>query len=151
MDNYVSLPLTAPTPSEHSGYDRVDLELYEVDHSGDSFAVRVFIDDPDASLQTPMRDNSAYAGSFYVFGHGPCLGDEGHCEVPPGPISAYDFRAPYALTPLYRRLPITEALRHRTDPAGTFTVTLVPVVNRGGTPEQADVLFFKRIALVAYS
>ena len=151
MDRYVSPALAMPLAAEHSDYDRVDLELHGVDHSGGSFSVRVFVDDPQATQETAIEGNSAYAGSFYVFGHGPCLGDEGHCEVPSGPVSAYDFRAPHALTPLYRRLPITEAVRGRTGDDSTFTVTLVPVTNVAGEAQSADALFFQRLSIVAYS
>lgn len=151
MDRYVSPPLTVPRPTEHSDHDRVDLELRGVDHSGESFAVRVFVNDLEATVNTATDGNPAYAGSFYVFGHGPCLGDEGHCEVPPGPLSPYDFRGPHQLTPQYRHIPITEALRARAGGAETFTVTLVPVANRDGAEEGADVLYFKRLGLVAYS
>ena len=28
------------------------------------------------------RDDPSYAGSFYIFGHGGCFGDVGHCDVP---------------------------------------------------------------------
>ncbi|HEY2141234.1 MAG TPA: hypothetical protein VGG98_04135 [Solirubrobacteraceae bacterium] len=151
MDRYVSPPLTVPPPAKHSTYDHVDLELHGLDHSGESFAVRAFVNDTEATAQTPTEGNPAYAGSFYVFGHGPCLGDEGHCEVPPGPVSPYDFRDPHPLTPQYQSLPITDTLRARAGGESKFTVTLVPVANRGGKPEGADLLYFGRLGLIAYS
>jgi len=152
MDRYVSPKLSVPPRPDGERYDRVDLELHGIDHSGQSFAVRVFIDEPDAGPQTPATpENSRYAGSLYVFGHGPCLGDEGHCEVPTGPVSAYDFREPHPLSPKYRRLSITAALRATVGEAGTFTVTLVPVANHGGSYEGGDLLSFTRLSLVAYS
>jgi hypothetical protein len=151
MDHYVSPLLQVPAPNEVYKYDRVDLELDGVDHSGDSFAVRVFINEPEADFQTPAHpENASYAGSFYIFGHGPCLGDEGHCDVPPGPIQPYDFRPPHQLTPQYHRLPITAALRASAH-EDTFAVTLVVVANRDGSYQSADLLAFRRLSVVAYS
>jgi hypothetical protein len=150
MDRYVSPALRVPPASDVYEHDRVDLELHGVRHSGESFAVRVFIDDPDAGPRTSTSDNDSYAGSFYIFGHGPCLGDDGHCHVPAGPLHPYDFRQSHQLTPQYHRLPITKTLRALAR-EGTFTVTLVAVANRGGTFEGDDLLSFRRLSVIAYS
>jgi hypothetical protein len=151
MDGYVSPPLQVPVPNVLYNHDRVDLELHGVEHSGESFAVRVFVDllDADVSTSTGLENNK-YAGSFYIFGHGPCLGDEGHCDVRTGPINPYDFRPAHPLMPQYHRLPITKALR-ASAVEGTFTVTLVVVANRDGSYERADVLDFRRLSVIAYS
>ena len=151
MERYVSPPLYVPPPSEHSSYDRVDLELHGIDHSGDSFEVRAFVNDPNADAATATEGNPAYAGSLYVFGHGPCLGDEGHCSVPSGPVSPYDFRDPHTLTRQYMRLPITAALRARAGEGEQCTVTLVSLANRDGEQQGADMLDFKQLSLIAYS
>lgn len=151
MERYVSPQLSVPRLPEEGRHDRVDLELHGIDHSGRSFAVRVFVNDSDADAQTPATpQNPKYAGSLYVFGHGPCLGDEGHCEVPQGPVSAYDFREPHPLAPKFRRLPITAALRANAE-GDSFTVTLVPVTNEGGAYEGGDLLQFATLKLLAYS
>lgn len=151
MERYVSPALRVPATTEGERHDRIDLELHGIDHSGRSFEVRVFVEDPQADTQTPITaDNQHYAGSFYVFGHGPCLGDEGHCDVPPGPVNAYDFSEPHPLAPKYRRLPITDAIRSKAT-GEMFTVTLVPLANHGGSYEGGDLLYFTRLSLVAYS
>jgi hypothetical protein len=149
MDRYVSPALRVPFTTGQPRPARIDLELHEVDHSGPSYSVRVFVDQPEADASTSLND-SGYAGSFYVFGHGPCLGDEGHCEVE-GPIHAFDFRDVSPLAPQYHLLPITAALAPLLDGTSeTFTLTLVPVVNRGGEYTGGDVLYFKRLKLLAY-
>jgi hypothetical protein len=151
MDRYVSPPLQVPVPNSLYSHDRVDLELHGVEHAGDSFAARVFINTLDADAGTSTGpENDKYAGSFYIFGHGPCLGDEGHCDVRTGPINPYDFRPPHPLMPQYHRLPITKALRANAA-EGTFTVTLVAVANRNGSYQSADVLDFRRLSVIAYS
>lgn len=87
MDRYESPQLHVPAPNALYRHDRVDLELHGVEHSGESFAVRVFVNLEDADAATSTgSDNGKYAGSFYIFGHGPCLGDEGHCDIRSGPI-----------------------------------------------------------------
>jgi tyrosinase len=151
MDRYVSPELRAPASPGEGRYDRVDLEMHGVDHSGRSFAVRVFVDDPDADAETPTSGNARYGGSFYVFGHGPCLGDEGHCDVPAGPVSPYDFGEPHPLAPKFRRLEITSTLRAIAAESAAFTITLVPVTNKGGRYESDDLLIFTRLSVVAYS
>jgi hypothetical protein len=151
MDRYVSPPLQVPAPSALYKHDRVDLEMHGVEHSGESFAVRVFVNAADAGPETPaVRENPAYAGSFYIFGHGPCLGDEGHCDVRTGPITPYDFRPSHQLMPQYHRLAITDALRAGAH-EDTFIVTLVVVANHGGSYESVDALTFRRLSVVAYS
>jgi hypothetical protein len=148
MERYVSPALRIPPVSELYGYDRIDLELHGVDHSANSYAVRVFLDTPDADAHTASDPNHGYAGSFYIFGHGPCLGDEGHCDIRRGPINPYDYRMPHQLTPQYHRLPVTAAVRGRE--GDTFTVTLVAVENRGGAYEPTDLLAFTRLSVVTY-
>jgi hypothetical protein len=150
MDRYVSPALQLPAHSEVSEHDRIDLELRGVDHSAGSYSVRVFVNHPDADAETTMDENAAYAGSFYVFGHGPCLGDEGHCDIRGGPINPYDYRLPHQLTPQYHRLQITDAVR-RGDGDETFTVTLVAVENRDGQASSSDLMVFTRLSVVAYS
>jgi hypothetical protein len=149
MDRYLSPPLQVPPRSELYEYDRIDLELHGVDHSANSYAVRVFVDTPEADAATARDDNRNYAGSIYIFGHGPCLGDEGHCDVRSGPINPYDYRLPHQLTPQYHRLPITDTVRACAND-GTFTVTLVAVENRSGAFEATDLLVFTRLSVVAY-
>lgn len=150
MDRYLSPALQLPAENELSGYDRIDLELHGVDHSGNSYEVRVFIDVPDANVDTVTDENARYAGSFYVFGHGPCLGDEGHCDVRGGPIHPYDYRLPHQLTPQYHRLQVTKTVRSHSE-GETFTVTLIVVENRDGEYVASDLLAFTRLSVVAYS
>jgi hypothetical protein len=149
MDRYVSPELRVPVTEGQPRPSRVDLELHDVDHSGPSYSVRVFVDRPDASASTSL-DEPGYAGSFHVFGHGPCFGDEGHCEVH-APLHPFDFRDPSPLTPQYHVLAVTDALRPLMDePDRTFTLALVAVVNRGGEYVAEDVLHFTRLKLLAY-
>ena len=68
-----------PAAGDHP-FERADLVFYGVDHSGPSFEARVYLNKPDADITTD-RGDPAYAGSFTIFGHAGCAGDEGHCAI----------------------------------------------------------------------
>src|SRR3954465_12223931 len=81
MERYVSGPLPVPRFADAApGIYRADLVLYDVDPLGASYEGRVYLDRPDADHRTPREAESGFAGSFTVFGHGGCFGDdERHC------------------------------------------------------------------------
>ena len=145
VDRFVSAPLELP--EAEAAFSRADLTFYDVDHSGASFEARVFLDNADATIETG-RDDPSYAGSFTVFGHGGCFGDEGHCDVPSGPADPFDLNPPHQLTPQVKVVVVTEALR-RALAAGRRAVTVTVVAQTLG--ERAnDVLAFSTIRLLEY-
>ncbi len=129
---------------------RADLTFYGLDHSGPSYQVRVFFNNPDAGPDTPLLPGEGFAGTFSVFAHGGCFGEEGHCDIRE-PVSAFDRRPPPQLVPITRALTVTGAVRdliHRE--MSSVTVTAVP----GGRPsalataaQAADVLTVDQVAL----
>ena len=124
--------LERPAP----GFYRADIEFHGVDHSGASLEARVFVDNADANATTAMEPGQGYVDSFYIFGHGGCFGDDGHCEVPTGPRRPNDLRPQHQLTPMDVRVVSTDTLRAAAErPDGTkLTVTVVPVIE----PEDAS-------------
>ena len=152
---YVSEPLPTPDPGEADRFARADLVFYGVDHSGSSFEARVFLDNAEADSDTP-KDDPSYIGSFYVFGHGGCFGDLGHCDIPTGAGDPFDRRLPHPLLPQTITIEITDLLRERlrSRAEGTsFSVSVVPVA-RGWASNREDgeenLLAFERLALVTY-
>lgn len=145
VDRYTSPPIELPAGGD--AFVRADLLFYGVDHSGDSFEARLFFDDPDADQRTP-REHPSYAGSFYVFGHGGCFGDLGHCDVP-AQDDPFDLRPPHPLLPATRIVTVTgrvaDLVRAR---AATVTVTVV-----AHTLERRSnqVLAFDTIRLAVYA
>ena len=131
--NLKSLRFELDRPSP--GFYRADIEFHGVDHSGASLEARVFIDNVDANASTALEPGQGYVDSFYIFGHGGCFGDDGHCEVPTGPRRANDIRPQHQLTPIDVRVVATESLKAAVERPDRkkLTVTVVPVIE----PEDA--------------
>jgi hypothetical protein len=108
------------------GFSRADIEFEGLDHSGSSYEGRLFLNNPDADADTETTDENGYAGSYFIFGHGGCFGDEGHCDVAPRPT--YDPRPPHALWPTRKVVVATDAIRRAAGAGSTMTVTVVPIV-----------------------
>lgn len=109
MKTFISQPLELP--GELDPESRADLLFYGVDHSGPSYICHVFLDNPDAGTKTPLEPESGYLGTFTVFGHGGCFGDEGHCEPERPTTDAFDLRGPHPLKPFVRTIEVTDELR----------------------------------------
>jgi tyrosinase len=152
MNRYKSPRLDKPVYKDQPAPYRVDLEIEGVDHSGDSYEGRVFVNNANATARTEPVPGKGYAGSFFVFGHGPCYGTTGHCDPSEGPpIHPYDYRPPHDLTPQRHAVDITKAVLALGVAEGDFTVTIVPVVNTEKDPyAQLDVLKFERLSVIAY-
>lgn len=154
---YVSPPLELPVTADED-ITRVDLQVFGIEHRDASFEVRIFLDTPEADRSIARDAEHGYAGSFYIFGHGGCVGDSLHCHVPEEPPHRYDIRPSHKLTPQTRVVNITAAwrrLQQGTRETATATVTLVPVnaVEPEGIRREdaADLLVLSRIAVVAYA
>jgi len=150
MERYrTSEPFAVPVWEGQPDFYRVDLHFNGVEHRGGSYEARVFFDNPEATPNTPRDPESGYAGSFYVFGHGPCYGDEGHCEVPAGPIHPFDYREPHQLNPQLMVVTVTDAMRRAID-AGNREVEVSVVPTDAHNRDIGDVLHFERLSLITY-
>lgn len=149
---FVSDPIPLGLGEHADAFYRIDLEIYGLDHGGASYEGRVFVNNRDANQDTQKTEENGYVGSFYVFAHGGCFGDLGHCDVRMDRRD-YDLRASHPLTKMFTRLIITEPLRkHIEKGVKEFTFTIVPVV-KGGDPDMCDfenVLKFDRLSLVTF-
>jgi tyrosinase len=131
-------------------FSRADIEFEGLDHSGSSYEGRVFVNNPDADADTERTPEHGYAGSYYIFGHGGCFGDEGHCDVKPR--SPFDPRPPHALWPTRKVVIATEAIRQAVAAGPTMTVTVVPIVTATNdrVPEDEELPKFELLSVVAY-
>jgi hypothetical protein len=144
VKRFASKPLELPDGSRP--IDRIDLVLYDVDHSGESYEGRVFIG-KKPSLHADA-DHPSYAGSFYVFGHGNCQGEEGHCEVP-AQRDPFDLRLPHHLEPHTAILTVTEHVQGLIEGGAKEARVTVAAHTADGSPVPA--LAFNRMRLLTYA
>jgi hypothetical protein len=133
VDRYVSPPLELPAPEVD--FKRADLVFYGVDHSGSSFEAQISLGDEPA-------------GSFYIFGHGGCFGDVGHCDIPER-VDPFDLRPPHPLLPAVRVVTVTDAIK-RLVAAGEREVP-VTVVARTPGDRSNKVLQFETVRILTYA
>jgi len=145
--------LTSPAISSDdlgSDYSRADIEFDGLDHSGSTYEGRVFVNRPDAGPDTEPVLENGYAGSYYIFGHGGCYGDQGHCDVVPR--SPYDPRPPHGLWPTRKVVIATDAIRQAAAAGPVFTITVVPVLlsTTEIVPEDEAIPQFQGVSVTTY-
>jgi hypothetical protein len=133
VDRYVSAPVELPDPE--IAFSRADLVFYGIDHSGSSFEAQISLGDEPA-------------GSFYIFGHGGCFGDVGHCDIPER-LDPFDLRPPHQLLPATRVVTVTEPIRRLIE-AGERAVQ-VTVIARTPGDRSNKVLQFDTVRLLSYA
>ena len=148
MRPYLANPIGLTQADIGTGYQRADLVFDGVDHSGGSFALRVFFNNPDATDKTEITGENGYVGAVYVFGHGGCFGDEGHCDVPAS-RRPFDYRPPHQLTPAKMWIEVTDAIRQFAGRQEQLVITVVPVMP-GAVAEDSPVPF-QKVSLVTYA
>lgn len=148
MQSFVSKPIGLTSADIGATYNRADLIFDGVDHSGTSFALRVFFNNPAATRETSRSAENGYAGSVYVFGHGGCFGDEGHCDVPTE-RRPFDVRPTHQLTPAKMWIKVTDALRQVAEHEERLTITVVHVA--ADNADQDKPMPFQNISLVTYA
>jgi hypothetical protein len=146
---YVSKPMYLKLDKLENRFKRADIEFHGIDHSGASYEGRVFLNNPKADKNTPKASANKYVGSFYIFGHGGCFGDIGHCEVSKEQRT-YDYRPSHPLTPAYKRIIVTEQLRELAKNSDKFTVTIVPILAGGTTATYQEIVKLEKISIITY-
>lgn len=149
MPNTVSPP-PVPVAGLDAEFYRADIEVHGIEHGGATYQGRIFLNNPGADEDTPRTAQTGYAGCFHIFGHGGCLGDPGHCDVVPRGL--HDPRPAHPLTPAFKIVPATDAVRRALRAGDEITVTIVPVIlsttTAVGRPD--DVLEFDHVRVVTY-
>jgi tyrosinase len=146
MQRWTSQPIPVPTVPD-APWERADLEFESLTHDGPSYAVVVFLNNPDVAEDAAPDTTPGYAGRFTVFAHGRCWGDAGHCDLPTQPVTPFDRRPPHPLTPIDITVEITDALR-ALGPIEEVTVTALAFST--DPAEREDVLRFSRLTLITY-
>jgi tyrosinase len=146
VDRFRTNPLALPSADEP--FERADLIFYGIDHSGDSFETRVFINAPRNLSNDAGREHPSYAGSYFILGHGGCFGEEGHCDIP-AERDPFDLRPPHQLEPAIRILTVTDSVRRLVDAGVAEATVTVTALTAGDRPN--DVLEFDTVRLITYS
>jgi tyrosinase len=125
VSRFVSGPAGIPRHvlADHA---KVEIRLHRVPQLPLSCYVRAFLNLPDADASTRIADNDHYAGYAAVFGHGPCYGGPGHCDVPEP--RRFDRRGRSMNAPRNYRIDATGCVRRLVEAGATdLRVTLVVV------------------------
>ena len=130
---FVSTPIPVRLESQGRQFGRADIEVYGIDQSGASFEGRVFLNNPEANLSTPLSPEHGYAGSFHVYGYGIWPADV--ADNPAKPAASQGIRAPITKTVI-----ATEAVRRAAARSKEARVTVVPIFP-GNPPRDAGDAF----------
>lgn len=128
---FVSGPIRLPADPKKLDFKRADIEVHGLEQAGPSFEGRIFLNNPNAELNTaPTRENG-YAGSFHVYGYGIWPGD---LEKESGRQAA---KSDEVRAPIHKTVIATEAIRDAARKGQDVTVTIVPVYP-GNPPRDAS-------------
>jgi hypothetical protein len=120
-------------PIEHGitrPFARADLEIYGINTFRPSYTVHVFLNDTSVRSLDRVDERPSYAGRFSLFGHAKCVGDDDHCHVTLT-TRRFDDRPSHPLTPAFRRVVITEALKKAIQIGKSLRITFL-----AGTPAE---------------
>jgi tyrosinase len=146
-----------PIYSTEPDFSRAEVRFEGCTPPKDSFAVHIFADEAKADANTQTDGNPHYLGTWHFFGHGRCIGAEGHCDVVKRDV--YDLRLPHHYEPQQVRVDVTKRLKEliadgrakglptKDNPAGNAPIALVAVDRMGN--EIADPgLHFEGLSVV---
>jgi hypothetical protein len=150
---YTSNKLHLDIKNLEKDFYRCDLIFHDMENSVPSYEGRVFINNPDANLETPRALEHGYVGSYFIFGHGSCLGDMGHCDVH-AKREKYDL-IPNTLRPYDLSMTITNKLKEIAKDTNAFSITVVPNVVRPpainqGEIDMENIVKFSKVEIVTY-
>jgi tyrosinase len=142
--NSAPTPVAQPVLDDHSS---AQVRLHNVQYrTRAGFHIRVFLNSPDANVNSPTRGNDHYVGQLNMF-TGFCIGGPGHCDQPKQHRKKFDRRPRHHKTPGNFHLDATDAVKKLKAAGETaFQVNLV-VLNTDGTPAD-DALFLNAVSLV---
>ena len=127
VGRFVSKSIDIPEPVR-GAFRHAEVRLHRVPQLPRSCFIRVFLNRSDANASTPITEDNNYAGYLAIFGHGPCYGGPGHCDLPPARQRQYDLRPRSHNTPRNHRVNVTNcAKRLLQNGASTLQITLVVI------------------------
>ena len=122
-------------PAVLASHRRAEVRLHKVQYStaGGAF-IRVFLNEPDAGVNTPTRGNDHFVTQLATFS-GDCIGGPGHCDAPKEDRRKFDLRPRHRKTPSNFRIDVTDVIAKLAAQGETdFHINLV-VLGIDGTPK----------------
>lgn len=144
IGRFVSKPMDVPENAR--AFSKAEVRLHRVPQLERSCFIRVFLNNPDANAATPLDDPS-YAGYLAIFGHGPCYGGPGHCDLPPSRTRPYDLRPRSHNTPRNHRVDVTKTARALLDEQGASSLQITLVVIGADYEEDSGLLRLESVSL----
>ncbi len=142
VGRFVSKPIDV-AKTVRGAFRQAEVRLHRVPQLPRSCFIRVFLNLPDANAETSIED-SHYAGYLAVFGHGPCIGGPGHCEVPGR--RKYDLRPRNHNTPRNHRISVTKTAK-KLLAAGATSLQITLVVIGVDYREENELLRLEGVSL----
>ncbi|QNM98541.1 tyrosinase family protein [Chitinimonas koreensis] len=143
VGRFVSQPIAVAEPVR-AAFGQAEVRLHRVPQLPRSCFVRVFLNLPDANAETPL-DHPNYAGYLAIFGHGPCYGGPGHCDIPAA-RKEYDLRPRSHNTPRNHRVDVSAAARRLLD-GGAESLQITLVVIGADYREEKELLRLEGVSL----
>jgi hypothetical protein len=134
---FTSKPIRLSLGPNGLSFQRADVLVHGLDQAGDSFEGRVFLNNPQANIETPADPKHGYAGSFNVYGYG--LWPEKPGDPPSNPDT---IRAP-----IDKDLIATDAIRVAAAHSPEVTVTIVPVFARDPVEDAAGAMKLEGVSI----
>ena len=148
-NTFSSPPIKLNWIKEETEFYRADIEFFGIDISGPSYEGRVFLNNSIADENTGLNLENGYAGSYYIFGHGGCYGDVGHCDIKPR--RTFDSRTEHDLTPAYKSMIATEAIKKILKTTKEIVISVVPITARSARMSNAkDIVHIDKIRISCY-
>jgi tyrosinase len=143
VGRFVSKPIAIPETVR--AFRAAEVRLHRVPQLPRSCFIRVFLNLPDADADTSI-EHDCYAGYLAIFGHGPCIGGPGHCDLPPSRPRKFDLRPRSHNTPRNHRVNVTQTARRLLD-NGATALQITLVVIGADYCEDSDLLRLEGVSL----
>jgi hypothetical protein len=144
IGKFVFGPIRVALDPKKLDFKRADIEVHGLEQAGPSFEGRVFLNNPNADLNTALTRENGYAGSFHVYGYGIWPGDLGK-EGEARTAKSDEVRAP-----IHKTVIATEAIREAARKGQDVTITIIPVYPGNPPTNASDALKLDEVKITIH-
>lgn len=133
-------------PQVFETFRKAEVRLHRM-HVANLFnaVIRVFLNAPEATVETSVKDNPHYVGQVTTF-HGSCYGGPGHCDKPLPKTRRFDKRPLHHHEPRNFRIDATEAVQRMLNKGESDISVHLVVMGIDGKPID-DAVFIDGVSL----